>query len=59
MNHYLFFLDFVVMLNIVNNYYYYYNQKISNARLGESDLHPISPKTPPPQCKLIERKKIN
>ena len=25
--------------------------------MGERDIHPISPKTPAPQCKPIDRKK--
>ena len=29
----------------------------SSARLGESDIHPISPKTPAPQYQPIDRKK--
>ena len=32
-------------------------KKVSSARLGESDIHPISPKTPAPQCQPIDRKK--
>ena len=32
-------------------------KKISSARLGESDIHPISPKTPAPQYQPIVRKK--
>ena len=32
-------------------------KKISSARLGESDIHPISPKTPAPQYQPIDRKK--
>ena len=32
-------------------------KKFSSARLGESDIHPISPKTPAPQYQLIDRKK--
>ena len=32
-------------------------KKVSNARLGESDIHPISPKTPAPQYQPIDRKK--
>ena len=31
-------------------------KKVSSARLGESDLHPISPKTPAPQYQPIDRK---
>ena len=30
---------------------------VSGARLGESDIHPISPKTPAPQYQPIDRKK--
>ena len=30
---------------------------VSSARLGESDIHPISPKTPAPQYQPIDRKK--
>ena len=30
---------------------------ISSARLGESDIHPISPKIPAPQYQPIDRKK--
>ena len=32
-------------------------KKGSNAGLGESDIHPISPKTPAPQYQPIDRKK--
>ena len=32
-------------------------KKVSRARLGESDIHPISPKTPAPQYQPIDRKK--
>ena len=32
-------------------------KKIGNARLGEKDLHPISPKTPAPHYQPIEEKK--
>ena len=31
--------------------------KYPSARLGESDIHPISPKTPAPQYQPIDRKK--
>ena len=32
-------------------------KKVGSARLRESDVHPISPKTPAPQCQPIARKK--
>ena len=32
-------------------------KKFGSARLGESDIHPISPKTPAPQYQPIDRKK--
>ena len=32
-------------------------KKVSSARLVESDIHPISPKTPAPQYQPIDRKK--
>ena len=32
-------------------------EKVSSARLGESDIHPISLKTPAPQYQPIDRKK--
>ena len=32
-------------------------KKVSSARLGESDIHPISPKAPAPQYQPIDRKK--
>ena len=32
-------------------------KKVSDARLRESDVHPISPKTPAPQYQPIDRKK--
>ena len=32
-------------------------KKVSSAKLGESDIHPISPKTPAPQYQSIDRKK--
>ena len=31
--------------------------KVGSARLGESDIHPISPQTPAPQYQPIDRKK--
>ena len=32
-------------------------KKVGSARLGESDVHPISPKTPAKQHQPIDRKK--
>ena len=32
-------------------------KKVSSARLGESDIYPISSKTPAPQYQPIDRKK--
>ena len=32
-------------------------KKIGNARLGEGDCHPISPKTPAPHYQPIEKRK--
>ena len=32
-------------------------KKVGSARLRESDLHPISPKTPAQQCQPIDRNK--
>ena len=32
-------------------------KKVGSARLGESDVHPISPNTPVPQYQPIDRKK--
>ena len=32
-------------------------KKVSSARLGESDIHPISPKIPAPQYQPVDRKK--
>ena len=32
-------------------------KKVSSAILGESDIHPISPKTPAPQYQPIDRNK--
>ena len=32
-------------------------KKVVSARLGQSDIHPISPKTPAPQYQPIDRKK--
>ena len=34
-------------------------KNVSSARLGESDIHPISSKTPAPQYQPIDRKKKN
>ena len=34
-------------------------KKVSSARLRESDIHTISPKTPAPQHQPIDRKKRN
>ena len=31
-------------------------KRVSSARLGENDIHPISPKTPAPQYQPIDRK---
>ena len=31
-------------------------KEVGSARLKESDIHPISPKTPDPQCQPIDRK---
>ena len=33
------------------------SKKVGSARLRESDMHPISPKTPAPQYQPIDRKK--
>ena len=43
------------------NHYYYYIllKKVSSERLGESDIHHISPKIPAPQYQPIDRKKRN
>ena len=38
-------------------YYYYKKRSAVQARLRESDIHPISPKTPAPQYQPINRKK--
>ena len=32
-------------------------KKVGSARLRENDIHPVSPKTPDPQYKPIDRKK--
>ena len=32
-------------------------KKVGSARLRESDIHPISPKSPAPQYQLIDRNK--
>ena len=32
-------------------------KRVSSARLGESDIHPVNPKTPAPQYQPIDRKK--
>ena len=37
-------------------FFYYYFKNVGNARLGESNLHYISPKTPAPQYKHEERR---
>ena len=37
--------------------HYYYLKKVGNAKLKESDIHPISPKTPIPEYQPIDRKK--
>ena len=34
-------------------------KKVGTARLKESDVHPVSPKTPAPQYQPIDRKKRN
>ena len=47
---------------IIIIYYYYLLLllllEVGSARLRESDIHPISPKTPAPQYQSIDRKKI-
>ena len=43
------FLLLLILLLLLKN--------VSGARLGESDTHPISPKTPAPQYQPIDRKK--
>ena len=37
------------LLEIGSNYYCYYLKKVGSARLRESGIHPISPKTPATQ----------
>ena len=39
------------------DYYLLLLKKVGSARLRESDVHPISPKTPAPQYQPIDRKK--
>ena len=34
-------------------------KEVGTARMGESDLHPISPKSPAPQYQPIDSKKRN
>ena len=34
-------------------------KKVGSARMRESDIHPISPKTPAAQYQPIDRKKMN
>ena len=46
--------DYSAIRSKSNDYYF---EKVGNARPGESDGHPISPKTPTPQYKSIERKR--
>ena len=46
----------------INNYCFFFKiiiikEKVGSARLRESDIHPISPKTPAPQYQPIDRKK--
>ena len=48
------FIDFILLLLLL-----LLLKKVSSARLGESDIHPISPKTPAPQYQPIDRKKRN
>ena len=36
------FVNFTINKKIIHNYYYYYQKKVSSARLGESDIHPMS-----------------
>ena len=36
---------------------FYYLKKVGSARLRESGIHPLSPKTPAPQYQPIDRKK--
>ena len=42
---------------VVINMHYYYLKMVVSARPRESDVHPISPKTPAPQYQPIDRKK--
>ena len=54
------------IITVMNNFYMSLNillllllllKKVSSASLRESDIHPISPKTPTPQYQPIDRKK--
>ena len=47
---------FVFIIIIAIGSYLLLLKKVRNARLGESDLLPISPKTPDPQYQPRERK---
>ena len=44
-----FLLVFTIIIIII--------KKVGSARLRESDIHPISPKTPAPQYQPIDKKK--
>ena len=51
-----------LIINKETSAFYYYKIiiikiKVGSARLRESDVHPISPKTPAPQYQHIDRKK--
>ena len=61
-----FHCTFSISYKIQQYYVYYYCillllllllKKVGSARLRESDVHPISPKTPAPQYQPIDRKK--
>ena len=44
-----FLLDIYILLLLL--------KEVGNARLGDSDLHPVSQKTPAPQYQPIEKKR--
>ena len=49
----------IIIIIIISSSSSSIKKKVGSARLRESDLHPISPKTPAPQHQLIDRKKRN
>ena len=46
-----------MIINVITESLLLLLKKVGSARLGESDIHPISPETPAPEYQPIDRKK--